>query len=112
MTIRYYYIKMNLFFGYALDSNFKFNIYNNYIALCFSARTYEYGDQTAFMLLSYANNTDQSFDIIDILLYDNEIKISNISYDLKEHLKIENNIFGYKIEKVKFFKRKIVKNLI
>ena len=106
MTIRYYYIKMNLFFGYALDSNFKFNIYNNYIALCFSARTYEYGDQTAFMLLSYANNTYQNFDIIDILLYDNEIKISNISYDLKEHLKIENNIFGYKIEKSEVLEKK------
>jgi len=99
MVIRYYYIKMNKFFGYALDESCFFNIYNNYIALCFSAVTYEYGDQTAFMLLSYANNTNQNFDIIDFLLDNNEIKISNISYDLKEHLKIENNIFGYKIEK-------------
>ena len=106
MTIRYYYIKMNLFFGYALDLSCKFNIYNNYIALCFSAKTYEYGDQTAFMLLSYANNTNQSFDIIDYLLYNNEIKISNISYDLKEHLKIENNIFGYKIQKSEVLEKK------
>ena len=99
MIIRYYYIRMNRLYGYVLETTFKFSIYNNYIALCFDGQKYEEGYKTAFMLLSYANNTNQNFDIIDLLLYNNEIKISNITYDLKEHLKIENNVFGYKIQK-------------
>ena len=106
MIIRYYYIRMNCLFGYRPDLSFRSSIYNNYIALCFSTETYEDGNQTAFMFLSYANNTNQSFDIIDFLFYNNENKISNITYDLKELLKIENNVFGYKIQKSEILEKK------
>ena len=99
MVIRYYYIKMNKLFGYIRDKSFRFNIYNDYLALGFSSLTYEDDYQTVFMLLSYANNTNQSLDIIDFLLDHNEIKIYNISYDLLDILKIENNIFGYKLQR-------------
>ena len=99
MVARYYYINMTGLFGYSILYSCKFNIYNDYIALSFSKETNENGNQTAFMLLSYANNTNQNFDIIDYLLNNNEIKISNISKDLKDYLVIENNIFGYKIER-------------
>ena len=99
MVARYYYINMTGLFGYSILYSCKFNIYNDYIALSFSSETNENGNQTAFMLLSYANNTNQNFDIIDYLLNNNEIKISNISKDLKDYLVIENNIFGYKIER-------------
>ena len=106
MIARYYYIKMTGLFGYNIRKSCKFNIYNDYIALSFSSETVEYGEQTAFMLLSYANNTNQNFDIIDHLLNNNEIKISNISKDLKDYLVIENNIFGYKIESSEILEKK------
>ena len=106
MIARYYYINMTGLFGYSILYSCKFNIYNDYIALSFSSETDEYGNQTAFMLLSYANNTNQNFDIIDYLLNNNEIKISNISKDLKDYLVIENNIFGYKIERIEILEKK------
>ena len=99
MIMRYYYIKMTGLFGYYKDESCKFNIYNDYIALSFSTLTVENGNQTAFMLLSYANNTNQNFDILEYLLNNNDIKIYNISKDLKDYLLIENNIFGYKIKR-------------
>jgi hypothetical protein len=99
MIMRYYYIKMTGLFGYYKDESCKFNIYNDYIALSFSTQTVENGNQTAFMLLSYANNTNQNFDILEYLLNNNDIKIYNISKDLKDYLLIENNIFGYKIKR-------------
>jgi len=100
MMARYYYIKMFNLFAYNIEYSCKFNIYNDYIALSFSTDSGEYGSQTTFMLLNYANNTNQDFYIIDHLLNNNEIKISNISKDLKDHLIIENNIFGYKIDRI------------
>ena len=106
MIERYYYIKINRLFGYKIPYSCKFNIYNDYIALSFSSITVEYGNQAAFMILSYANNTNQNFDIIDHLLNNNEIKISNISKDLKDQLVIENNIFGYKIERSEILEKK------
>ena len=110
MVARYYYIKIYRLFGYGYRYSCKFNIYNDYIALSFSSETVEYGDQTVFMLLSYANNTNQSFDIIDHLLNNNKIKISNISKDLKDYLVIENNIFGYKIERSDILEKKNCEN--
>ena len=106
MITRYYYIKMFNLFGYGLQYSCKSNIYKDYISLSFSTYTYEDGDHTAFMLLSYANNTDQNFDIIDHLLNNNELKISNISKDLKDILVIENNIFGFKIERSEILEKR------
>ena len=110
MIARYYYIKMTGLFGYSLLYSCKFNLYNDYIALSFNSETKEYGNQTVFMLLSYANNTNQNFDIIDHLLNNNEIKISNISKDLKDYLVIENNVFGYKIERSDILEKKNCEN--
>ena len=110
MIARYYYIKIYRLFGYSYRYSCKFNIYNNYIALSFSSETIEYENQTVFMLLSYANNTNQNFDIIDHLLNNNEIKISNISKDLKDYLVIENNIFGYKIQRSEILEKKNCEN--
>ena len=110
MIMRYYHIRMAGLFGYYMDESCKFNTYNDYIALSFSSQTYENGDQTVFMLLSYANNTNQNFDILENLLNNNDIKISNISNDLKDYLIIENNIFGYKIKRIEIIEKKDCSN--
>ena len=48
------------------------------------------------MIFSYPNSTDVvDFEISDYLFNHNNIKIENLEIDLKDYIKIENNIFGY-----------------
>ena len=78
------------------------HLYNNFIALAFSYCPQHncYDDKkcehySAFMIFSYPNGTDKELNIKDYLFKNNKYKINNIIIDLKENVKIENNIFGY-----------------
>ena len=47
------------------------------------------------MIFGYQNGIDDSLNITDFLLKNNDIKINNITIDLYNNFVIENNIFGY-----------------
>ena len=47
------------------------------------------------MILSYGNSTDDYLDLNNYLLNHNETNNHNIIIELKNNIKIENNIFGY-----------------
>ena len=76
-------------------------LYNNLIAFAFSFCRQDncFVDQdlhsSAFLIFGYQNGIDDSLNITDFLLKNNDIKINNITIDLYNNFVIENNIFGY-----------------
>ena len=82
-----------------LYNNFNFfdtiriNIYNKFLAFC-SNGIYMNESFSALIVFSYPNSTETNIELTDFL-QNNEIKINNITIEVKDMCKIENNIFGY-----------------
>ena len=101
IIIRYY--KINIYSQYKLKlySDMRAQLYNDLIAFAFSFcrqdndRTNQDLHSSAFLIFGYPNGIDDSLNITDFLLKNNDIKINNITIDLKNNFTIENNIFGY-----------------
>ena len=53
------------------------------------------------MVFSYPNSTDIYFDVIDSVCNNNSFTFDNNIYNLWDNIIIENNIFGYKLSKIK-----------
>ena len=56
---------------------------------------------SSLIFFSYPNSTDLNFDIIENILPSNENIQKGIMINLKDRLKIENNIFGYELKGIK-----------
>ena len=103
IIIRYY--KINIYSQYKLKifSDIRVQLYNNLIAFAFSfyrqdnCLVKEDLHFSAFLIFGYPNGIDDSLNITDFLLKNNDIKINNITIDLKNNFTIDNNIFGYEI---------------
>ena len=89
--IRIYKIGVLHFYNYALSMSLRITNYNNFLSLGSGYNT-EKGTCSSLIIFSYPNSTDINMDVLDTLLNNNDIKINNITFDLK--CKIENNIFG------------------
>ena len=107
VVIRYYNIELYNFYHYQIFSEIKAHLFNNFISFAFSfcpnidcAKTTD-EHYSAFMIFSYPNGTDDSLNITDYLLRNNDIKINNIIINLKDNLYIENNIFGFEFSQIK-----------
>ena len=78
-------------------------LYKKFIALAFSycpsgsctSDTNGEDHYTAFLLFSYPNGTDWEFNINNYLFENNKKNSDNIIVDMKQKVKIENNLFGY-----------------
>ena len=110
---RYYYMNIYELFNYKIFLSLRGNNFNNFASIAFSFCQSkncenEQNDEhyTAFMILSYSNSTDFNLNLEKYLLDNNDIKIDNITINLKDNITIENNIFGYIYYGIK------VKNLI
>ena len=94
--IRYYSIPIFEEYNFKLFTEMRAHIYNNYIAFAFNLQSNFTSNQNyyaAFMVFNYANGTDYYFELIDYLFQNNDL--DNLIIDLKEHVRIDNNIFGY-----------------
>ena len=102
VKIRYYSFPIFKLKNYKFLADMKSYSYNQFVmigaSVCNQSKCnndqedYHY---SGLIMFSYANSTDEYFDISDVLLNDNEKKIENLEIDLKNYVKIENNIFGY-----------------
>ena len=100
IVIRYYSIAIfNLYtFKFLLET--RASPYNNYIsfAFCFCRQSEcenkENPHYAGLMIFSYANGNDYTLNLTDYLFNNNEIKINDLQIDLKENVRIDNNIFG------------------
>ena len=105
-VIRYYKIKLYELYNKKILFELKVIQFNDYLSLssslCSSSDCDSNTDEhySYLMIFGYPNSTDFNFDLIEHLLTTNET-ISNISINLFNSIKIENNIFGYIINGIK-----------
>ncbi len=102
VVIRYYSIDIYKLNNYKFLLDMRSHLYNNFISLAFSycpqddcSNDKSDDHYSAFLIFSYPNGTDSRLNINKYLFDNNNIKINNITIDLKKYSKIDNNIFGY-----------------
>ena len=98
VAIRYYCFNIFSIYEFKFYASISLSLYNNYIASAFSfCRTETCTSSKAhypgFMVFSYPNGTDASFNLIDYMFSKNA-KVENYTIDLKNNIRIDNNIFG------------------
>ena len=110
VAIRYYTINIFSVYNFKFYKNLRANLYINYISFAFSfCRTSScdsdsHTHYSGFIVFNYPNGTEYSENLNDIMFSKNE-KIKNITINLNDHVKIQNNIFGlisYQFEIIKF----------
>ena len=97
--LRCYKLEIYNNYNFKFFTNFKAHNYNNMIAFAFSyckSSNCEgsYPHYASFMIFSYPNGTNTDFDLIKELNNDNYKIIEYIPINLKENVRIDNNIFG------------------
>ena len=98
VAIRYYFINIFSIYSFRFYSSIRADLYNNYIAFTFSfCRTQTCTSSTVhypgFMLFNYPNGTDFSMNLIEDMFSSNQ-KINNHTINLRNQVRIDNNIFG------------------
>ena len=102
VKIRYYSFEIYNLLYYKFLKDIKSHSYNGYLMIGSSmcrqkSCSDDHNDEhfSTLMIFSYPNSTDVELEISDYLFNHNNIKIENLEIDLKDYIKIENNIFGY-----------------
>ena len=105
---RYYYVDLYTLYNYKFFLDIRASLYKNFLSLAFSFCQNENCEDeetdehySAFLIFSYSNSTDYSLNIEQYLFNNNDIKINNITIDLKDNVTIENNLFGYVYASIK-----------
>ena len=107
VILRYYTINIYSKYNFKFLGDMRLHLYNNYISFAFSfCRQSSCESKTdlyyaGFMLFSYPNGTDYNLNLKKYLFNNNNIKIYDLIIDLKENVKIDNNIFGLTYSKIK-----------
>ena len=101
VKIRYYSFPIYELKYFKFLSDMKSYSYNNFVMIASSVCRQSKCDDdhndphvSSLIIFSYPNSTDVELEISEYLLNNNEIKIENLEIDLKDYVKIENNIFG------------------
>ena len=90
IIIRYYFSNLYNLYLFKASLELRISLYNNLIAMAFSAK-YEYEEHQSYLIiLSYPNSTDS-----ETVLSDNIKSFTNYLINLRENCTIENNLFGY-----------------
>ena len=106
MTIRYYSLNTYNDYSFQFYNEIKAALYNNFICIAFSHRHCSGTNcdnyySSSFLILSYANNSDNSVDLIQQLNETNKNIENDYCLNLNEKLVINNNIFGYVFKGIK-----------
>ena len=98
-AVRYYAFDIYNTYKYKFYINMRGYLYNNYISLSFSyCRSSKCASSSdthypGLIIFSYPNGTDTNIDLINEMIYDQKKK-DNITINLNNKIKIDNNIFG------------------
>ena len=107
IILRYYTINIFSKYTFKFLGDIRLHLYNNYVAFGFSfCRQRPCESKTdlhyaGFMLFSYPNGTDYYLNLKEYLFNNNNIKIHDLKIDLKENIKIDNNVFGLTFSNIK-----------
>ena len=106
VILRFYTIEMFKLYNYKILFDIREHLYNNFIAFAFSFCQQSKCDNdktdphnSAFLIFGYPNSTDIFYNLTEILS-ENNMSINDLEIDLRKNVKIENNIFGYKLYKI------------
>ena len=107
IKIRYYSFPIFQLRNFKILSDMKSFSYNQFVVIAASVcnqsvcNNDHYDDHySSVIIFSYPNSTDIDFDISDELLKEKEKTIEDLEIDLKNYVRIENNIFGYIYKKI------------
>ena len=90
IIIRYYFSNIYNLYLFKAQVELGISLYNNFIAMAFSAKN-EYDSRKSYLIIfSYPNSTD-----FETVLSDNVKSFTNYVVNLREKCTIENNLFGY-----------------
>ena len=104
IVLRYYTLNIFTKYTFKILSDMRLNLYNNYISFGFSFCRQESCDDNSdshyagLMIFSYPNGTDYSLNITKYIFDNNDS--NNLSIDLKNHVRIDNNVFGLIYSKI------------
>ena len=100
-------INIKQLYNFYIFQDIRIQQFNNFIVLGFSYcndnSSSSLNDDlyySGLTFLSYLNSTDIYYDVV-YFFCENNFLYDNITFNLWEHIKIENNIFGYKIDSIK-----------
>ena len=100
IIIRYYTLEIYNKYSFKFMYETRGHLYNNYIAYAFSfyhqseCENKNNPHNVGFMIFSYPNGTHYNLNLTEYLFNNNNIKINNLFIDLKNNVRIDNNIFG------------------
>ena len=100
IRIRYYSIPSFTLYHYKILLDISTHTYKNFISFSSSfcknenCTDDENPHSSALMIFSYPNSTDYTLDLEQIL-FNKTSSINDLAIDLKDYIRIENNIFGY-----------------
>ena len=98
-AIRYYTFDIFNTYGFKFYINMRGNLYNNFISFSFSFCPSSSCNSNSdihypgLIIFSYPNGTDTNIDLINEMINTNK-KIDSITINLKNQVRIDNNIFG------------------
>ena len=110
IKIRYYSFKIYDLLYYKFLQDMKSYLYNQFVVIGASVcRQKDCTDDhnhphfSSLIFFSYPNSTDEDFEVSKYLFNNNDIAIESLEIDLKNYIKIENNIFGYIFNGIQIF---------
>ena len=107
VVIRYYTIDTYNKYSFVFMADMRLHLYNNYISFGFSfcrqsnCENSNDPHYSGFMIFSYPNGTDYYLNLTEYLFNNDDIKKNNLYIDLKNNVRIENNIFGLVYSNIK-----------
>ena len=110
IKIRYYTFEIYDLLYYKFLHELKSYTYNQFVVIGASVcrqknciNEFEDPHFSSLLFLSYPNSTDEDFEVSEYLFNNNSIKIEYLELDLKNYIKIENNIFGFILHGIQIF---------
>ena len=99
ISLRYYTLDIYTNYGFKFLLDMRIHLYNNLISFGFSfclqsaCRSNSNTHYAGFMIFNYPNGTNYDLNVTKYILDNNDI--TNLTIDLKDYVRIDNNIFGF-----------------
>ena len=82
-------------YGYSFTESIRLELYKNFLSLASSYwNETDYSSHSSLIIFSYPQTIENSLNIVEILYYDNETKINNLSAEMTGLYDMDNNLFG------------------
>ena len=92
---RVYVFKTEVLFNFRIYERIRLGLYNNFLSMGLpSMNTVNWKIYSSLLIFSYVKSNDTQLNLITYM-YNNDVKINNLEFELEGKYIIENNVFGY-----------------